>query len=219
MGEGRCGRAWTPTGGGTQQLLRGPAPAPLSGDPGAVTSRSFLFAWPGGGHSLQTVLSDGQRQDQAGGAAPHPVKAVAQQAQEGGLHGQPGHSAGDGRRGDAGEGRAGWAWLGGGACRPSPQPRLCAQGPPGAGGRHSRHDLLDVEVSGPVLLDARHVAHAHDTHHHRGHTLPGLSCGGSDASAPAWRGRCPGSPRPGPPAPSPSEERGSSRRRAAWRSM
>lgn len=45
-------------------------------------------------------------------------------------------------------------------------------------GWHSRHDLLDVEVRTPVLLNARHMTHADDTHNHRWDTLPGLSCRG-----------------------------------------
>lgn len=45
-------------------------------------------------------------------------------------------------------------------------------------GRHSRHDLLDVEVSTPVLLNARHMTHTNDAHNHRWDTLPGFSCQG-----------------------------------------
>ena len=40
------------------------------------------------------------------------------------------------------------------------------------------HDLLDVEVGTPVLLNARHMPHANDAHNHRRDTLPGLSCQG-----------------------------------------
>ena len=87
---------------------------------GPERAGSSLLLVPGLGHPLQAVLRGGQRQDQARSAAAHPVQAVAQQAEEGGLHGQPRHSAGDGRRGHAAGGRGRWAWLGVGSSYPSP---------------------------------------------------------------------------------------------------
>lgn len=110
-------------------------------------------------------------------------------------------------RGGAGAGSG--SWLGVQLPRP-PLPGLA----------NSRHDLLDVEVGGPVLLDARHVAHPHDAHHHGGDAFPGLGCGRGRQSVPAsyQAGGSPGQLSVASHA-SPSEARGSSRRRAACRSM
>lgn len=106
-------------GGGQARLGRDPGGGPLRKD--APAQSVLLLVRPGVGEPLQAVPGGGQGQEQAGGAAPCPVEAVAQEAQEGGLHGQAGHSARGGRRGHAGEG--GRAGLAGGAV-PAPSPAL-----------------------------------------------------------------------------------------------
>lgn len=126
---GRAGEGWT--------LGRGPSRKD------APAQSVLLLVRPGVGEPLQAVPGGGQGQEQGW--------------RRGALSSRGRSPGGPGRRpsrpggtlcprrtaGDAGEGRAGWAGWG----RSQPPARLC-------GGRAPRHDLLDVEVGGPVFPDA-----------------------------------------------------------------
>lgn len=200
---GRAGEAGhRPHGGGIQKLLGG-WPAPYSWcSPSDLVALLVLPICSAGLRTLSAGSTGWQAGTGPGWRCGAPSNTGRSPAGPGGRLSQPAGTLCPRWMAGGRWGREGGLGLVRGTCAPAPAPapappsplhrphppaRLSAGGGRRVGGQHSRHDLVDVEVGSPVLLDAGDVAHAHNAHHHGGDALPGLSCGGSNRSAPAHR--------------------------------